>query len=1431
MFERFIRRASSAGAALRAAALLLYFSGGLAAQNLYISKMDTWYRQGSNGGNGYCSDVDSSITVDIVNGGPTGGPAGTPVSGLFTGTDSSWAADSIIAGTRYLDSLGTDSGDGRAGPCTTASEGAFNATNVNGTYSGQLNGTLHGFEGFANGLITGTVTGEPRGDLAVLGTDSMHCVPTAAGPSDEDFEDGNFTGTGVHWATQGHHGWVTDNTTSHNGTWSARSGDIDDSEYSVLTVGFYVMTAGPVTFYYKTDSEASYDFLRLYVDNSSARSLNASGLGGAWTYGATGNLAVGFHYLRWVYTKDGSNSPGSDSVWIDDVHFPPHTELYNGTAVPSGALIQTTVYGTTDANGFIAAQVDTGTVTGPLTCTAGPPACTPGSRRWRSSVPSADRAFGSVTGSVKGTAVFVDTKVSFYSDLTGNTWNDSARIEYERPKNKYPGSCLGLCASIMCVVGSTPTAFGIDDLTFDIFKFGPGANPLDPASTPPVKTISLYNIGTCDSGKSYPPHTFGASIPVGTFCAAWDGTYNLNGMFGKTNGQFGYRAKVTTRQTTPNGTSIDIEQTAAYPGQTQIPIQVDVTNLHMGQSVPTAVGNLTKVPGQPYNLKYRLSKDATASITIWDTDVSHQTGGAMTLVRTIISSQPRVGEGIPDGVLTNGDWWDGRNDAGVMVPAGSYIVRIDAGSNDDWSIAPFNEGEDLAWPTTIQMVLDPLQVTDVGIRPLGASATDMATISYLLTEAATAYVEIYTPGTQFYDTNVSPPVKVPGTGTLLRSFVEEEGARQAVNVYWDGRDSNGAPVCDGDYVYAIYAEMPSTGTIGNFSWNSIKTRRTMVGTIPVSRGKVLAFISAASTLMGTSSPAAGLDPFYFRYTPVRNAAVSVNIKNMDGSSATTVRSLVANEERFSNIINTEIWDGKRDDGTFVSSGNYLAELIATDPYQCAVEKVSTTTVLFPVHMFRILEARSSSLLGGASAYATVSFEMSQSMYIDLKIYPVTVTVDPQNWPPNLGDTVFRVQGVRPGRMRITEPWDGLDASGNVVPDGRYPYTLEAYSTGPAQVMYATDKVYGYVDVSRGQVLFSGFEVYPNIPTMYNGGEVVNLPPYGIEYSVTRQSSVTVQIVTLDQAQNVVADVVKGEVRDGETLYKDFWDGKCTNTQTCPTLDYVPGGAYTVRVTAQDLGADLKQQTTVQQTIDVFPLRIFDLSIAPLTLGGQAVISYQISEPMKVVTKIYKPGTNPPGLTNDPPNSLVKLIVGVRPARTQISEYWDGTDLTLSQVTDGNYVFKIYGTTVTGGINSANGYVTPGTLLADDVIVNNVPVIKSGTADLCGDFARETFFAPNPYRGQAGWFKIPALMNGKIGMHIYNLVGDMVYEKDFGLRGGGNNVDGSGQCSTTHTHPACWPKVNSSGRTVSPGVYLAVIRFEATEGTRDVCQVVKKILIP
>jgi flagellar hook assembly protein FlgD len=1027
----------------------------------------------------------------------------------------------------------------------------------------------------------------------------------------------------------------------------------------------------------------------------------------------------------------------------------------------------------------------------------------------------------------------IGNSVAFSSGISGNVWEDSSLIEFERPQNSYPGACLALCANVQCVV-STTTGFGIDELTFEIFKFSPGANALDPASTPPIRTMSLYNIGVCSGSAGL----IGQQQNVGTYCTAWDGAYNLSGIFGKTNGQYGFRATVKTNQVSATAGNINVSQTAAYPGQNQIPIQIDVTNIHVVQSTPTIVGKTTPVAALPYNITYRLSKDAAATINIYDgntSELSHR------LIRTVISSQPRTGEGALNGTLTNGDYWDGRDYNGNLMPAGVYIAKIDAESNDIWTIPA--TGADRAWPAMLQIAVDPLQVTDVGLKPLGASSTDMAVISYMLTEPAVAEVDIYAPGTFFnIDLNASPPEygvnqSPPGTpligsdanpGNLylspsLREMMEQKESRKSVSTLWDGRDKNGVPVCDGNYVYALYAALPSTAAVGGWVW----TTKTQVGVLPVSRGQVISFISPSSTVIGSSPAVAGLDPFYFRYTPSRDATTTFSIKDMAGN---LVRKLTNRATRAANFSNREMWDGKDDSGRYVSSGTYLAELISEDPYQCPEFKTSTMTVLFPVDMFRITEVKATPLLGGASETATITFEMSQTMFMELNVYaPDVVIKSSDTWPPVLTSTIpiYTASGMRPGRFKITEYWDGRDAEHNMMPDGRYPFTLVAHTTGTAQIMYATDKIYGYLDVARGKIDFLSFDVVPSVPVLYNSSDTtgLELPPYAIDYMVTRQSSVTVQV--LNGANALVAEVAAGVVREGGVASTDIWDGRCTNTSACPNYGFVPQGEYLVKVNARDIGVRLIDAATVQQFIYVNPFRIYDVAITPLTQENLAAISYQVSEPMKVVTKIYRPGTNLGACTTLADGGLgcasrmVKMIIGVRPARTQISEYWDGTDLTLSKVPDGNYAFRVYGTTSTEGVNMLTGAVPSVTVaekLEYDILVANGPVGNEVQM-------KDIFFAPNPYTCPdnvcGGWFNIPRDSNSELRIRIYNLAGDLIQDYHYGPASLGD-----GQSVKYY-----WPRTNSAGNVVAPGVYLALIRVENLDGGKVPFQTVKKILVP
>ena len=368
-----------------------------------------------------------------------------------------------------------------------------------------------------------------------------------------------------------------------------------------------------------------------------------------------------------------------------------------------------------------------------------------------------------------------------------------------------------------------------------------------------------------------------SNVPI-PFCAAWDGSYDIAGEFGKSNGDFAFRATVATDFPGDNVAvdKIEFNSTIAYPGENQIPIQVDVTNVHTVRSTPTVVGDITAVPAQPYTFAYRLSKDADVRIAILDASSddskSYGTSAASTItgekqiVRTLVDWQPRVGEGIKgvesDKQIVESDSWDGRSDSGMLLPAGNYIAAIQAKTQDEWP------GIDFSRAVTRQVSLDPLKLTDIAVTGLNKKSTAYASISYVPTEASKVYWNIYTPGTTFagktsgtntINTNSSQPTGtaptlVDGTGTLVYSSAEDRTSRMNFTSKWDGlcgvkagctrtyalgekmstgetckstttgatttntcteKFAYGAPMPDGNYVYVLWAEIPYNGCYYN----------------------------------------------------------------------------------------------------------------------------------------------------------------------------------------------------------------------------------------------------------------------------------------------------------------------------------------------------------------------------------------------------------------------------------------------------------------------------------------------------------------------------------------------------------------------------------------------------------------------------------------
>ncbi len=559
------------------------------------------------------------------------------------------------------------------------------------------------------------------------------------------------------------------------------------------------------------------------------------------------------------------------------------------------------------------------------------------------------------------------------------------------------------------------------------------------------------------------------------FCAAWDGSYEIAGEFGKSNGQFGFRASVATDFPGDNiiTDKIEFNSIIAYPGENQIPMQVDVTNVHTVRSTPTVVGNITAVSAQPYTYAYRLSKDADVRIAIFDASTgdnlaygaassSNPTGDNEAIVRTLVDWQPRLGEGMKgqekDVQITEFDSWDGRNDDGLFLPAGNYVVTIQAKTQDEWN------GVDFSRAVTRQLSLDPLKLTDVVATGLNKKSTAYASIAYVPTEAAKVYWNIYTPGTTFNDTLTDSSTQTgtaptPTGGTLVYSQVEDRTARMNFTNRWDGlcgistgctrtyakgeklsdgtactaatcneTFAYGAPLPDGNYVYALWAEIPYNGSYKNRAGNGgsypaytpggtcatgqngkcftgVKTLNYEVGQIAIERGAVDITIQPVSySTVGSSPTAYGLDPFIFKYSIVRDATVVAKVTN---SAGVPVKYLTPESgvTQVAQQLNTLSWDGRDDQGRMVTPGTYMFKVETKDAMFPAV--TNTASAVFPVDMYRVVDVSTTDVYGDSEAKATITYSLSKAMNVQVNIYNKDVVIPnyndlvgkPASWPP------------------------------------------------------------------------------------------------------------------------------------------------------------------------------------------------------------------------------------------------------------------------------------------------------------------------------------------------------------------------------------------------------------------------------------------------
>lgn len=267
---------------------------------------------------------------------------------------------------------------------------------------------------------------------------------------------------------------------------------------------------------------------------------------------------------------------------------------------------------------------------------------------------------------------------------------------------------------------------------------------------------------------------------------------------------------------------------------------------------------------------------------------------------TILNSANAVVKTLQNGILLDAGAqtvnWDGKSNSGILVPDGTYTIKITAADLVGFTATPVTQTVVVEKGSpTITLVSD----SPDPFRPTG---TAVNTIKYTLSENANVILKIYNSNNILVKTLVNGPITA--------------GAKTAA---WDGKNDAGTIVGTGTYTYKIDAADAFNNQAQQAS-----------GTISVD-------LTAPTISSITASPnpftANGTNLLTLGYTLSENAKVTLSIYN---SSNVLMKTVISNAAQTAGA-NTVTWNGKNASNVLVSAGTYTYQIKATD----AVGNVST----------------------------------------------------------------------------------------------------------------------------------------------------------------------------------------------------------------------------------------------------------------------------------------------------------------------------------------------------------------------------------------------------------------------------------------------------------------------------------------------------------
>lgn len=193
-----------------------------------------------------------------------------------------------------------------------------NIETVNSIVANDLH--VFNFDVYVNGAPAGTAADMNLYVVSGVYTDTKDFM-TKIGLNVEDFESGTIDPTS--WNNDASNPWSISTEDPYEGQYCVKSGAINHSQETSLTLTYLVGENDSIAFYYKVSSESNYDKLYFYIDNVEKNNWSGSVSWSRAQYAVTS----GTHTFTWKYKKDTSVSSGSDCAWIDFVILPADRSL------------------------------------------------------------------------------------------------------------------------------------------------------------------------------------------------------------------------------------------------------------------------------------------------------------------------------------------------------------------------------------------------------------------------------------------------------------------------------------------------------------------------------------------------------------------------------------------------------------------------------------------------------------------------------------------------------------------------------------------------------------------------------------------------------------------------------------------------------------------------------------------------------------------------------------------------------------------------------------------------------------------------------------------------------------------------------------------------------------------------------------------------